>query len=159
MTKQFFTAIQINQRLSKRPEHNTALSLFRSHNQIFRAIIVTNNRLLLQYTQVLHVLQEALVRRQEFRALDVLLQLLHVPLELRPPVLEPRDHLRVREAQTRGDLVAIRGAEVLLVEEALFQLEDLVVREGCSRFSLLLGLLAVVEEVQVVLAVWKGEEN
>lgn len=39
-------------------------------------------------------LQQGLVGGDDFGALDVALELLHVPLELGAPVLEPRDHLR-----------------------------------------------------------------
>lgn len=63
-------------------------------------------------------------------ALHVLLELLHVALELGPPVLEPRDDLSVGQPQLGGDLVAIGGRQVLLVEEPLLQLEDLMVGEG-----------------------------
>lgn len=87
---------------------------------------------------------------QGIHRLHVLLQLLHVSLELRAPVLEPRDHLGVAKAQLGRDLVAVRGAQILLVQETFLQLEYLLVREGRPAFPLLLGLLSVIEEVQVV---------
>lgn len=83
-------------------------------------------------------------------SLDVLLELLHVPFELGSPVLEPRDHLGITEAQLRGDLVAIRRTQVFLIEKALFQLEDLLIGEGRSALALLLRLLPIVEQVEVV---------
>lgn len=110
-------------------------------------------RPLLQDTKILHVLQERLVvlrDQQRVHRLHVLLQLLHVPLQLRPPVLEPRDHLRVAQAQLRGDLVPVGRAQVLLVQESLLQLEDLLIRERGPTLALLLRLLPVVEQVQMV---------
>jgi hypothetical protein len=127
--------------------------LVRRDDQVLRTVVVGDDGLLLEYPQVLDVLEEALVRGEELGALDVLLELLHVALELGPPVLEPGDDLGVGQAQRGGDLVAVRRTEVLLVEEPLLQLEDLVVGEGRPRLSLLLGLLARVEQVEVVLAV------
>jgi hypothetical protein len=64
--------------------------------------------------------------------------------------LEPRDDLRVAEAQLTRDLVPVCRRQILLVQESLLQLEDLVVGKRCARLPLLLGLLAVVEEVQVI---------
>jgi len=106
--------------------------------------------LLLEQAEVLHVLEERLVRGEDFGRLDVLLELLHVALELGAPILEPRDHLRVAQAELRGDLVAVGRRQVLLVQEPLLQLEDLVVGEGGARLALLLCvLLPRVEQVQV----------
>ena len=99
------------------------------------------------------------MRGEEFRTFHVLLQFFHVPLELGPSVLEPRDHLRVGQAQTGRDFVPIGRTEVFLVEEPFLQFEDLVVGEGRPRFPLLLGLLPVVEEVEVVLAIWKRKNT
>lgn len=130
------------------------LFLLRYH-QILRTIVFADHRLLLQHAQVLHVLEKALVRGQQFRTFHVLLQLLHVALQLCPAVLEPRYHLCVRQPEAGRDLVPIGGAQVFLVQEPFLQLEDLVIGEGRSRFSLLLRLLARVEQVQGVLAIWK----
>lgn len=109
---------------------------------------------LLQYAEVLDVLEEGLVvlmgHENGVDRLYVLLQLLHVALELGPAILEPRDDLGVAEAKLGGDLVAIGRRQVLLVEEALLELEDLLVREGRPALSLLLRLLPVVEQVQVI---------
>ena len=81
---------------------------------------------------------------------DVSLQLLQVPLQLGAPVLEPRDHLGVGEAQRGGDLVSVGRGQVLLVEEALLQLVDLLVREGRPRLASLLGRLRLGEEAQLI---------
>lgn len=83
-------------------------------------------------------------------SLHVLLELLHVPLELRPPVLEPRDHLGIAQTELSGDLVPVGWAQVLLIEESFLQLEDLLIRERGPTLALLLRLLAVVEQVQVI---------
>lgn len=88
--------------------------------------------------------------QKRIHRLHVLLQLLHVPLELRPPVLEPRDHLGIAQAQLGGDLVPVRRAQVLLIQESLLQLEDLLIRERGPTLAFLLRLLAVVEQVQVI---------
>lgn len=97
--------------------------------------------------------------QERVHRLHVLLQLLHVPLELRPSVLEPRDHLRVAQSQLSGDLVPVRRAQVLLVEEPLLQLEDLLVRERGPALALLLRLLTVVEQVQVIGLLWNSNGN
>lgn len=83
-------------------------------------------------------------------SLHVLLKLLHVPLELRPPVLEPRDHLGIAQTQLSGNLVPVGWAQVLLIQESLLQLEDLLIRERGPALTLLLRLLAIVEQVQVI---------
>lgn len=48
--------------------------------------------------------------QKRIHGLHVLLKLLHVPLELRPPVLEPRDHLGIGQTQLIGDLIPIGRA-------------------------------------------------
>lgn len=53
-------------------------------------IVVSANRLLPENVHVVDALQEALVRRQDLHALDVLLEFLHVPFHFRPAILEPR---------------------------------------------------------------------
>lgn len=88
--------------------------------------------------------------QQRVHRLHVLLQLLHVPLQLRPSVLEPRDHLGIAQAQLSRYFVPVRWAQVLLVEEPLLQLEDLLVGERCPALALLLRLLPVVEQIQMV---------
>lgn len=90
---------------------------------------------------------------QEFRAFHVLLQLLHVSFQFRSAILEPRYHLCIGQSQIRGYFVAVGRTEVFLVEEPFFQLENLVIRECGPGFSFLFRLLAVVEQVEVVLAV------
>lgn len=97
--------------------------------------------------------------QERVHRLHILLQLLHVPFQFRPSVLEPCDHLRVAQTQLSGDLVPIRWAQVLLVEESLLQLEDLLVRERGSTLALLLRLLAVVEQVQVIGLFWNSNGN
>lgn len=71
--------------------------------------------LLLQQVQV-HGADERLVmvvvvvvvrRAEDLGRLDVLLQLLHVALELGPPVLEPGDYLGVRQAECQRYLFVI----------------------------------------------------
>lgn len=59
-----------------------------------RAEAVLVHDLLLQDVHVVDVLEEGLVRGQHLDRLDVLLELLHVALELRAPVLEPGYNLR-----------------------------------------------------------------
>lgn len=78
-------------------------------------------------------------------SLHVLLKLLHVPLELRPPILEPRDHLGIAETELSGDLVPVGWAQVLLIQKSLLQLENLLIREGGSTLALFLRLLTVIE--------------
>lgn len=85
--------------------------------------------------------------QQRVHRLHVLLQFLHVPLQLRSSVLEPRDYLSVAQTQLRGDLVSIGRAQVLLVQESFLQLEDLLIGERRSTLALLLRLLPVVEQV------------
>ena len=80
-------------------------------------------------------------------SLHVLLKLLHIPLELRPPVLKPRDHLGIAQTQLSGDLVPVGWAQVLLIQESFLQLEDLLIRERGSTLALLLRLLAIVEQI------------
>lgn len=107
----------------------------------------------LQDPQILHVLQEGFVMlgdQKRVHSLHVLLKLLHVPLELRPPVLEPRDHLSVAQTELCGDLVPVGRAQVFLIEKSFLQLEDLLIRERGPTLALLLRLLAVVEQVQVI---------
>lgn len=106
-------------------------------------------RFLLQYAHVLGRLQEDLVLAERRQRLPVLLLLLVVPLHLGPPVLEPRDHLRVRQAQAGRDLVPVGRRQVLLVQETFLQLEYLVVGERGARLAFLLGLRSRVEQVQV----------
>lgn len=106
-------------------------------------------RLLLEYAHVLGGFQEYLVLAERGQRLPVLLLFFVVPLHLGPPVLEPRDHLRVGQAQAGRDLVPVRRRQVLLVQEALLQLEDLVVGERGARLAFLLRLRARVEQVQV----------
>lgn len=84
--------------------------------------------------------------------LHIGLHLLQVPLELGAPILEPGDDLRVGEAQLLRDLVAIGGGQVLLVQEALFQLVDLVVGESRARLSPLLGGLPLPKDGHPVAA-------
>lgn len=105
--------------------------------------------LLLQDAQIVDVLEERLVGGEDFDAVEVLLQLLDVALLLSATVLEPGDHLGIGQAQRGGDLIAIRGRQILLVEEALLQLKDLMVGEGGARLALLLRLRPVREYVQV----------
>lgn len=111
---------------------------------------------LLQNGQILNVLQEVVVTPhtgcQQFRRLYVLLQLLHVSLHLGPSVLEPSDHLSVAEAKGEGNLVPIGGGQILLVEEALLQLEDLGVGERGAGLAFLFGVGggSVVEEGEMV---------
>lgn len=102
----------------------------------------------LQDSQILHVLQESLVMLSDqkwIHSLHVLLKLLHVPLELRPPVLEPRDHLGIAETELSRDLIPVGRAQVLLIQKSLLQLENLLIREGGPALALLLRLLTVVE--------------
>jgi hypothetical protein len=82
--------------------------------------------------------------------LHVLLQLLHIALELGSSILEPSDNLGIAQAELGRDLIAIRGRQILLVEESLLQLEDLLIREGRPALSFLFRLLSVVEQVQVI---------
>ena len=84
------------------------------------------------------------------RRLHVRLHLFKIPLELGAAVLEPGDDLRVGETQLLGDLVAVRRAQVLLVQEALLQLVDLVVGEGRARLSSLFGSIPLAEQRQSV---------
>lgn len=101
----------------------------------------------------MHVLQESLVMlgdQKWIHSLHVLLKLLHVPLELRPPVLEPRDHLGIAQTELSGNLVPVGRAQVLLIQESFLQLEDLLIRERGPTLTLLLRLLPVVEQVQVI---------
>ena len=90
------------------------------------------------------------MRGEYFGRFNVFLELLHVAFEFRPSVLEPGDDLRVAQPELTRDLVSIRGGKILLVQEPFLQLKDLVVCERCSRLPLFLGLLSVVEEVEVV---------
>lgn len=83
-------------------------------------------------------------------SLYVLFKLLHVPLEFRPSVLEPRDHLGIAETQLSGNLVPVGRTQVLLVQKSLLQLEDLLIRECSPTLALLFRLLAIVEQVQVI---------
>lgn len=83
--------------------------------------------------------------RQQFRTFHVFFQFFHVPFQFGPAILEPSDHLGVGQPQTRGYFVSVRRTEVFLVQEPLFQLENLVVCEGRPRFSLLLWLLPRIE--------------
>lgn len=83
-------------------------------------------------------------------SLYVLFKLLHVPLELRSSVLEPRDHLGIAETQLSGNLVPVGRTQVLLVQKSLLQLEDLLIRECGPTLALLFRLLAIVEQVQVI---------
>lgn len=48
---------------------------------------------LLENVHIVHILQERFVCGQHLHRLDVLLQLLHVALQLGPSVLEPGDDL------------------------------------------------------------------
>ena len=84
-------------------------------------------------------------RRRHVRA-----TFLQVSLQLRAPVLEPRDHLRVRQSQTERDLVPVGRREVLLVEEALLEFVDLLIREGRARFPSLLRRRILCEHVQLI---------
>lgn len=81
--------------------------------------------------------------------LPVLLLLLVVPLHLGPTVLEPRDDLRVRQAEAGRDLISVGRRQVLLVQEPLLQLEYLVIGERGARLALLFGLRPRVEQVQM----------
>lgn len=83
-------------------------------------------------------------------SLYVLFKLLHVPLELCPSVLEPRDHLGIAETQLSGNLVPVGRTQVLLVQKSLLQFEDLLIRECGPTLALLFRLLAIVEQVQVI---------
>ena len=104
---------------------------------------------------------------EDLGRLDVLLQLLHVSLELGPPVLEPGDHLGVRQAECQCNLfhfnemlqlriktsaeeaaylVSIGRRQVLLIEEPLLQFEDLMIGERRPGFALLFRLLARAEQ-------------
>ena len=96
---------------------------------------------------------------QRIHRLHVLFQLLHIPLQLGSPVLEPRDHLGIAQAELRGDLVAVRRRQVLLVQEPLLQLKDLLVGKGRPAFPLLLRLLSVVEQVQVARLLCNNETS
>lgn len=107
-------------------------------------------RFLLQYAHVLGRLQEYLVLAERRQRLPVLLLLLVVPLHLGPSVLEPRDHLRVGQAQAGRDLVPVGRRQVLLVQETFLQLEYLVIGESGAWLALLLGLRPRVEQVQVI---------
>ncbi|KAJ8941771.1 hypothetical protein NQ318_006428 [Aromia moschata] len=64
--------------------------------------------------------------------------LLHVPLQLRPSILEPGDDLGVGNAQGRGNLVSDGGTYVFLVQEPFLKFEELEVGEGRAGLSLLL---------------------
>lgn len=64
-----------------------------------RAEAVLVHDLLLQDVHVVDVLEEGLVRGQHLDRLDVLLELLHVALELRAPILEPGYNLRSGEKE------------------------------------------------------------
>ena len=92
-------------------------------------------------------------RAEHLGRFDVLLQLLHVALELGAPVLKPGDDLRIGQAERQGDLVAVGRRQVLLIEEPLLQLEYLVVGEGRARLALLLGLLARTEQLRMTRSV------
>ena len=84
----------------------------------------------------------------------------HVTFEFGASVLEPGDDLGVGQTQRQGDLVSIGRWQVLLIEEALLQLENLVVGEGRPRFPLLLGLLARTEQLRVTRRVtWKQQKK
>lgn len=65
--------------------------------------------LLLEDAQIIDILQEGFVCGEHFDAIEVLLQLLNVALLLGPAVLEPCDHLGIRETQRGGDLIPIGG--------------------------------------------------
>lgn len=93
------------------------------------------------------------MRVDDFRVFHVFFELFHVAFELGATVLEPCYHLGVGEAQAGGDFVAVGRAEILLIEETLFELEDLMIGERRARFSFFLRLLAVVEEVEVTLTI------
>jgi len=80
-------------------------------------------------------------------SLHVLLKLLHIPLELRSPILEPRDHLGIAQTQLSGDLVPVSRAQVLLIQESFLQLEDLLIRERGPTLAFFLRLLTIVEQV------------
>jgi len=97
--------------------------------------------------------------QKRIHGLHVLLELLHVPLELRPSVLEPRDHLGIAETQLGGDLVPVGRAQVLLVQESLLQLEYLLIRERGPALALLLRLLPIVEQVQVIGLLCNGKRS
>jgi len=51
---------------------------------------VYRGRLLLENTEIMDLLEERLVRREDLRGFHILLQLLHVPLQFGPPVLPNR---------------------------------------------------------------------
>lgn len=84
--------------------------------------------------------------------LHVRLHLFQIPLELGPPVLKPSDHLCVGQAELMGDLVPVRWAQVFLVQEALFQLVDLLVGERRAGFPPLFWSISLAEERQTVSA-------
>lgn len=68
-------------------------------------------------------LQERLVGGDDFGALDVALELLHVPLELGAPVLEPRDHLREeREGSSKTRRLGYIHISLLLLSLSLLSL-------------------------------------
>ena len=87
---------------------------------------------------------------RDLGGLHVRFHLLQVPLELGAPVLEPGDDLRVGQPQLLGDLVPVRRAQVLLVQEALLQLVDLVVGERRARLPTFLRVVSLAEERQTV---------
>lgn len=84
--------------------------------------------------------------------LHVCLHLLQVPLELRPPVLKPSYDLCIGQTKLLGDLVPVRRAQVLLVQEALLQLVDLVVRKRSAGLPSLLRRVSLAKERQAVSA-------
>ena len=86
------------------------------------------------------------LRRDLLQRLHICLHLLQVALQLGAPVLEPRDDLRVTQAELLRDLVPVRRAQVLLVQEALLQLVDLVVGEGRARLPPLLRGVPLAEQ-------------
>lgn len=89
-------------------------------------------------------------RGQLLEGLHVGLHLLQVALQLGAPVLEPGDDLGIAQPQLRRDVVSVGRRQVLLVEEALFQLVDLVVGEGRAGLPALLGRLPRPEGAQRV---------